>query len=98
MAPSRRIATTVYGVNLLLTSVVMSVLWRYAVRERLVRPDAADDDVRTLTRRLTPGLAGSLAMIAVGLFLPVVAVLGYLAIAVYIIVPFDAIRRRRSSA
>lgn len=97
-ADAGRIATTVYGINLFLTSVVMSVLWRYAVRERLVRPDAADDDVRTLTRRLTPGLAGYLAMIAVGLFLPVVAVLGYLAIAVYIIVPFDAIRHRRSSA
>jgi len=35
-------------------------------------------------------------MIVVKLFLPVVAVLGYLAVAVYIIVPFGALRHRSS--
>ena len=34
-------------------------------------------------------------MIIVGLFLPVVALLGYLLLALYIIVPFSAIRRRQ---
>lgn len=93
-----RIAATVYGINLFLTSVVLSVVWRYAVRERLVRPDAADDDVRMLTKRLTPGLAGYGVLIVLGLFLPVVAVLGYLAIAVYILVPFGALRRHTARA
>jgi hypothetical protein len=32
------------------------------------------------------------------LFLPVVAVLGYLIIAVYIIIPFGALRRRKATA
>jgi hypothetical protein len=35
-------------------------------------------------------------MILVGLFLPLLAVLGYLAIAIYIIVPLHALRRRKS--
>jgi hypothetical protein len=45
------------------------------VRERLIRHDIADSDVKMLTRRLTPGLAGYVLMIVLGLFLPVAAVL-----------------------
>jgi hypothetical protein len=36
-------------------------------------------------------------MIVVGLFLPVLAVLGYLAIAIFIVVPLHAFRRHTSS-
>jgi uncharacterized membrane protein len=94
-----RVATTVYGINLLLCSVLVSVLWRFAVREGLVRPDSSDEDVKTLTKRLRlGGLASYLVMIVLGLFLPVLAVLGYLAVAVYIIVPFGALRHRSSRA
>ncbi|GFG53359.1 TMEM175 family protein [Mycolicibacterium agri] len=93
---SRRVAATIYGLNLLLVALVVSVLWRYAVRQRLIRPDVADEDVRLITKRLTPGLAGYLVLIATGLFLPLVAVFGYLAIAVYFIVPFGALRRART--
>ena len=46
-----------------------------------------------LTRRLTPGLAGYVLVIVLGLFLPGAAVLGYLIIAVYVILPFGALRR-----
>jgi hypothetical protein len=35
-------------------------------------------------------------MLAIGLFLPVVAVVGYLAIAVYFILPFPYKRRRKA--
>jgi uncharacterized membrane protein len=91
---AERVAVTVYGVNLLLASFLVGALWRYAVRERLVRPDVSDEELTTLGRRLVPGLAGYVVMIVVGLFVPVLAVLGYLAIAVYIIVPIHAIRHR----
>jgi hypothetical protein len=72
----------------------VSVLWRYAVSERLIRSDIADSDVRLLTKRLAPGLAGYVVVIVLGLFLPVLAVLGYLVLALYIIVPLGALRRR----
>ena len=78
---AERVVATVYGINLLLTLVLVSVLWRYAVREQLVRPDLADQDVRMLTKRLTPTLGVYVGLIAVGVFLPVVAVIGYLALA-----------------
>jgi hypothetical protein len=64
----------------------------------LIRADVADADVKMLTKKLTPGLAGYVAVIVLGLFLPVLAVLGYLVIAVYIIVPFGALRRRAPAA
>ena len=83
-----RVAVTFYGISLLLATTLLMVLWRYAVRAHLVRPDAADEEIQLLTERLTPGLAGYLVLIISGLFLPILAVIGYLAIALYYIIPF----------
>lgn len=63
--------------------------------ERDRRGHLADEDVKTLTKRLTPTLGVFVVMILVGLFLPLVAVFGYLAIAVFILVPFSALRHRQ---
>ena len=84
-------AATIYGVTLLLTLTLLWTLWRYALREHLVRPDAADEEIELLTQRLTPGLGGYLVLIVAGLFIPVIGVIGYLAIALFYILP---IRRR----
>jgi uncharacterized membrane protein (UPF0182 family) len=73
-AKAGRIAATVYGINLLLTLILVSVVWRYAVYEQLVRPDLANEDMKMLTKRLTPTLGAYAVMIIVGLFLPVLAV------------------------
>ena len=86
-----------YGINLLLAMSMVSVRWRYAVHLRLVRPDLGDQDVKAL-KRLTPTLGVYVVMILLGLFLPVLAVLGYLAIAVFILVPFSALRHRTQPA
>ena len=87
-----RVASTVYGLNLLATAVAVGVLWGYAVRAGLVRLDAEDQDVRTLlqTADAEPGRVRHGPVIGVGLFLPVLALLGYLALAVYILVPLRA--------
>jgi uncharacterized membrane protein len=95
---AERIAATVYGINLLLTLVLLSVLWRYAVREQLVRPDVDDQDVRTLTKRLTPTIGIYVVLIVVGMFVPLVAVFGYLVLALSILMPFRRARRRSKSA
>jgi uncharacterized membrane protein len=88
-----RVAATIYGISLLLSATLLWVLWRYAVRAGLVRPDTADEEVQLLTQRLTPGLGGYLILIVVGLFVPVIAVIGYLAIAMFYIIPFRRWRR-----
>jgi TMEM175 potassium channel family protein len=93
-----RVAVTFYGATLVLTSTLLLALWRYAVRRQLVRPDTADEEIDLLTQRLTPGLGGYVVLMIVGLFYPIVAVIGYLAIAVYFIIPSrrltNAIRRK----
>jgi uncharacterized membrane protein len=83
-----RVAAAIYGLSLLLASTLLLVLWRYALRFRLVRPDADDEEVQLLTRRLVPGVAGYPVLIVAGLFIPTVAVIGYLGIALYDILPF----------
>ena len=89
---AERVAVTVLGINLLLTLILVSIVWRYAVHEQLVRPDLADEDVKTLTKRLTPTLGIYGVLIIVGLFLPLLAVLGYLALALFILIPLRALR------
>ena len=99
-----RVAATFYGISLLLTTTMLLVLWRYAVRARLVRPDLADEEIQLLTERLTPGLGGYVVLIVSGLFLPIIAVIGYLGIALYYIIPFRRLsagilpKRRRERA
>ena len=87
-AKAERVAVTFYGIILLLSSVLLQVLWRYAVRAHLVRPDTADEEVELLTERLTPGLGAYVVLIVTGLFVPIVAVIGFLGIALYYIIPF----------
>ncbi len=91
---NERVATTIYGLTLLVAVFLLWVLWRYAVREGLVRPDADDVEISELTVRLTPGLAGYGVLIIVGLFVPEVAIAGYLAVALYFIVPLHRRPRR----
>jgi uncharacterized membrane protein len=90
-----RVSTTIYGITFLTASLLVTIVWRYAVREGLVRSDVADHDVRRLTHRLTPTLGAYLVMIALGLFFPIAAVVGYLLVAVVFITPFGILRRRK---
>lgn len=93
---AERVAATIYGVNLLLTAVATSLMWRYAVRAQLVRPDAADEEIQMLNQRLNPSLIGYAVMILLGLLLPLVAIAGYLAIALYLILPFGRLKYLRA--
>jgi hypothetical protein len=53
-----------------------------------VRPDTADEEIELLTQRLTPGLSAYVVLIVSGLWRPVIAVIGFLGIALYYIIPF----------
>jgi hypothetical protein len=82
-------------VCLLVAAALLSLLWRYARHAGLVRPDAGDQEITLLTQRLTPGLGGYGALIVVGLFRPVAAVIGYLVIAVFFLIPTRLHQRSR---
>jgi uncharacterized membrane protein len=90
---AERVATTIYGITLLLALTMVSVLWRYARRAELVRESIGDEELQYLTNRLTPGLAGYGVLLLLGLVLPRAAVIGYFVIALFFLLPL----RRRSS-
>jgi uncharacterized membrane protein len=96
-----RIAVTVYGLNLLAISGFIAIVWHYALWQRLVTKDNSEDDVRALTAKLDPSLVSYAVVIGLGLWQPRVAVVLYLIIALFMIIPFRAVlreaRRRRRS-
>jgi hypothetical protein len=75
----------------------VSLLWRYAVHDGLIRSDISDKAVKTITKRLTLAWP-DIIMILLGVFLPLLAVVGYLIIAVYNMVPIRDLRRPRATA
>jgi uncharacterized membrane protein len=91
---AEEVASTFYGLTLLICVALLSLLWRYAWHAHLVRPDIQDEELTLLTGRLTPGLVAYVVVILVGLFVPVVAVVGYLLIALYFVLPIRPPRRR----
>ena len=91
-----RVATTMYGLAIFAAAGLTAVMWRYALYAGLVDAAASGDELDALTKQITPGLAGYLAMIALGLFLPTAAVFGYLLLALYLIVPFGLIKATRA--
>lgn len=93
-----RVAVTIYGINLILASVVLSLLWRYAAHARLLDPDVGEDDFRILTQRFTPGIGGYVVLLIVGQFRPTIAVVGFLVIALFLMLPFARPERRDHSS
>ena len=89
-----RVATTMLGLNLFLASLLLYVFWRTALARGHVAPDADDVDLALVTRRLTPGLLGYGVLIATGLAFPLVAVGGYLLVALALVLPSPWRRRR----
>jgi uncharacterized membrane protein len=81
------VASTFYGLTLLASASVLSLLWRYSLHAHLVRPDTKDEELSLLRQRLTPGMGAYAALIVLGLFFPIAAVVGYLVIAVYLLLP-----------
>ena len=94
-----RIAVTIYGLNLLAISGFIAIIWHYALWQGLITKDNSEADVRALTSKLDPGLVSYAVVIGIGLWRPRVAVVLYLVIALFMIIPFRTVlrelRRRR---
>jgi uncharacterized membrane protein len=94
---AERVAVTIYGLNLLLASLVLSAIWQWARHAGLVSSVSRDEELRYLNRRLAPGVGGYVAILVVGIFEPTIAVLGYLLVAVFFLIPLGAIRTSRAA-
>jgi uncharacterized membrane protein len=84
---AERAAVIAYGVNLFAISVVFSLIWE-AVRRRpeLLEPDVTAAEVARFRRRTAPGVGFYGAIVVLSVLAPRVAAIGFLAIAVWIIV------------
>lgn len=91
-----RVAVMFYGIVLMLMSILISVMWRYAVRTSLVDPEIADDDVRAATKMLTPTIGFYVVALIVAYFRPEVAVLIMLLAAALFWIPAAVLPRRSS--
>ena len=96
-----RIAVTIYGLNLLAISGFIAIIWHYALWQGLITKDNSEADVRALTTKLDPSLVSYAVVIGIGLWRPGIAVVLYLVIALFMIIPFRTVlrelRRRRRS-
>jgi uncharacterized membrane protein len=96
-----RVFVTMYGLTLLAIRLLGSALDAYARYEHLYSRAGEDEELQITQRKFLPVVAGYVIAIIVGLLLPVVAVILYAGLAVYLVVPFrEATRvliRRHSS-
>ena len=90
---NERVFVTLYGLTLLTIRLLLFALDGYARREHLYTQAQADEDLVTERRDVWPVLAGYVITILIGLALPRLAVVLYLALAVFLVVPFRDVRR-----
>jgi uncharacterized membrane protein len=96
---AERVAVTFYGLTLLAIRALGTALDAYARHEHLYSPREDGDEVQAPRRRLLPVVIEYVTAIAIGLVVPVAAVVLYCGIAVYLIVPlreFGRLLLRRS--
>ncbi len=87
-----RVYVTLYGLTLLSIRLLGSALDAYARREHLYSTEQADEELQADRGTLVPVIIAYVIAILVGLALPTLAVVLYLALAVFIVVPLGHIR------
>ena len=94
-AQAERVFITFYGLTLLTIRLLVFALDAYASKERLYAGEGDEEDDEELNRdrrKLLPVLIGYTIAIVVGLVLPKVAVCLYVALGLYLVVPFREVR------
>ena len=87
-----RVAVVFYGIVLLTIAALVSVLWRYASSAKeLLRAGATDDELAELRSKSTPGLIGLLVSTGIGIVLPSVGAICFLAVSAFLVVPYREI-------
>jgi uncharacterized membrane protein len=83
---AERAAVIFYGLNLLAISTLFSALWGTVAREpQLLRPGISEAEVRAILIAATPNIGFYLGVIILAIIAPKVAAIGYLAIAVTVV-------------
>jgi len=88
-----RVFVTMYGLTLLAIRLLSFALDAYARHEHLYSHDDADEELQSERREVWPVLAAYAVAILIGIALPRVAVVLYLGVALFLVVPFRDLRR-----
>jgi TMEM175 potassium channel family protein len=88
-----RVYVTLYGLTLLAIRLIAFGLDAYARRQRLYSQQGTDEELRTDQSKFLPIIIGYVAAILIGLALPRVAVVLYLALAAWLVIPFREVAR-----
>ncbi|HTS95913.1 MAG TPA: TMEM175 family protein [Streptosporangiaceae bacterium] len=83
-----RVYVTMYGLTLLAIRLLGFALDVYARHGHLYSPEKEGEDLHSAQRKLLPVVIAYVIAILIGLLLPVLAVVLYFGIAVYLVVPF----------
>ena len=84
---------TMYGLTILAIRVAGGALDAYAARAHLYSTDKDDEELHRHRRKTLPALAVYVIAILIGLVAPLVAMALYLALAVFLVVPFRDVGR-----
>jgi uncharacterized membrane protein len=83
---AERVAVISYGLNLLAISTLFSVLWGTVARDpQLLKPGIGEAEVRAVLIAATPNIGFYIGVIILAIIAPQVAAIGYLAIAVSVV-------------
>ncbi len=81
-----RAAVIFYGGALLVTSLLLGAMWGSVVRDRRVlKPDVSEQEINAIARATTPGIGFYVVFIGLALLAPRLAVFGYLAVAIVLV-------------
>jgi uncharacterized membrane protein len=81
------VATTFYGAALVAVGISVNLMWRYAVRNDLLKKNLPDEKVKLLTRRFLMGPASYLVATLAALIVPWAALAIFVGINVYFLWP-----------
>ena len=92
---AERVAVVIYGVVLLMMTLMLLVLGRHAEREGLFGDDLADErsEAPRVKFQLTPSLIGYLVASVLGLFSPKAGIIIFLLIGVWLAIPIRDVRK-----
>ena len=92
---AERVAVVIYGVVLLMMTLMLLVLGRHAERQGLFGDDLADErsEEARLKFQLTPSLIGYIVASVLGLFSPKAGIIIFLLIGVWLAIPIRDVRK-----
>jgi uncharacterized membrane protein len=91
---AERAAVVFYGASLFVISLLLFALWATVARDpSLLRSEVSESELRALVRSATPSLGFYVVLAVVAILFPVVAVFGYLGIAIMLVLAARGDRR-----